>query len=77
LEEEGEYDPSALSPLLQCVSIAIENKKSRKQNRKFEMLELTQTPASDESFKTMEQFLRVYGVNYEVRIRLIVINPCQ
>jgi hypothetical protein len=66
LEKEGEYDASALSPLLQCVSIVIENKRSRKLNRKFDILQLTQTPASDEAFKTMDLFLRVYGTMFEV-----------
>jgi hypothetical protein len=70
LEEEGDYEPLALSPLLQCVSIVIENKRSRKQNRKFEILELTQTPGSDESFKTMDQLLRVFGVDFEVGTRV-------
>jgi hypothetical protein len=68
LEDEGEYDASALSPLLQCVSIVIENKRSRKQNRKFEILELTSTPGSDEAFKTNDHFRRTFGVNFEVRI---------
>jgi hypothetical protein len=67
LEEEREYDPSALNPLLQCASIAIENKRSRKQNRKFEILHLTSTPGSDEAFKTMDHFKRGFGVNFEVR----------
>jgi ribosome maturation factor RimP len=68
LEDEGEFDPSALSPLLQCLSIVIENKRSRKQNRKFEILELTSTPGSDEAFKTNDHFRRTFGVNFEVRL---------
>jgi hypothetical protein len=66
MEEVGEYDPSVASPLLQCVSVVIENKRSQKAMGTFELIELTQTPQTDESFNTMDYFVRVFGVPFDV-----------